>query len=650
MKKPRLPWWPEETQAWEAPENLTVSQCADKYRVLTGKSEKRGQWETDHNPVMRSYQDAFGVDCVQEIWLVKPAQAGGTDGILNMLLFAALQDPGPALVVEPNELLADKVSTDRIDDMIESCDKLKAILKPGREETGKKKKTFSSMTIYFGWAGSAVSLASQPCRIVVLDEVDKYDEWTGGEASPIELAKERTSTFRYTKKQVFTSTPTIEEGYVTKGEKACDARFRYHVDCPYCGAEQQLKREGLRWPDGADPREVERVAWYECEHCQKEIHEDRRLEIVRRGRWRDTVSGLTFDECIEKIKPRSVGFQFNRLYTPWFSFGMVAAEYLITKDTPRLYQNFINSWMAEPYAEKVEAKTENELLSRRVTTPALICPDNTVALTAGMDMGQGGFWFLVLAWLNGMVKQVVDYGFQSFVGADLEDQSRLIREFIFSSRYRNEAGNRDFVIWRAGMDTGGGRDDEDITMTARAYTILRKVSDGKRLLGTKGERTTSAAKMRLRQIDKMPGMTGKAIPGGLNIWMLNADALKDAVHYYLGLGTGTAGALQFNADVKADLVSHILAEEKRKDRKGRMEWVQVSTKNHLLDCLTQAIAMGDRECLGGVEAIKRPQAYKVEQEEPPVEVTPEDDEPREAPVKNQGRGSTRNGRLGWFKR
>ncbi len=653
MKKKKLITFHGEADAWSEPEELTVSECANKYRVLSGKAEKRGQFETNYNPVARAYQDAFGCDCVQEIWLMKPAQSGGTDGILNMLLYAVLQDPAPALLVEPNESLADKISTDRIDDMIDSSDKVKALIRPNREETGKKKKTFAAMTIYFGWAGSAVSLASQACRYVFLDEIDKYEEWTGKEASPVDLAKERTATFRYTKKCVFTSTPTIEEAYLAKGERECEARFRYVIDCPFCGHEQQLKLDGLKWPEGAGPREAEDNTYCQCERCEGAIWEDRRMELVRRGRWRDLISGLDFDECIKKIKPRSVGFQFNRLYTPWFSFGMVAAEFLKSKDDPKHFQNFRNSWMAEPWAQKAEAKTELELMKRTVDISAMICPDDAIAVTVGIDPGQGGFWFLALAWLAGNVRHVLDYGFQSFVGIDLETQIRIFREFIFDSRYRNVSGNRDYLIWRAGMDTGGGKDEDDTTMTTRAYSIIRKASDGKRLLGTKGSGRDSAEKMHLKQIDKMPGKAGRPIPGGLNIWMLNVDALKDSLSYFLALPIGSFGSLQFNRDIKTDLVNHLLAEEKRRRRDGKWEWNVVSNKNHLLDCAILALAMGDKECWGGVEALHRPQALPVEipdEEKPMPAEKPEPDDKKPQTEKKRAPKLPKQGRTGWFKR
>jgi phage terminase large subunit GpA-like protein len=313
---------------------------------------------------------------------------------------------------------------------------------------------------------------------------------------------------------------------------------------------------------------------------------------------------------MEKIKPKSVGFQYNRLDTPWFSFGEVIAEYLNSLDDPSALMNFENSWMAMPYVERAEKKSELQLLEKRISVPKLICPDGALAVTAGIDPGQKGFWFLSLAWLPGMIKHVLDYGFISLVGQNQDEQIREVREFVFSSRYYSFSGNVFYPIWRAGMDTGGGKDENDETMTERAYTIIRSASDGKRLLGTKGRSTSSVAKMNLTTIDKMPGKQGKPIPGGLNIWMLNTDAIKDSLSYFMGLPNGSPGSISFNQDVDNTLIKHILAEEKQKNRRGEWEWVQVSRDNHLLDCLVGAVAMGDRECWGGIEILKHPQRLK----------------------------------------
>lgn len=616
----RASWWPEERIAWQPPEDLTVSECADRYRVLSPKSEKRGQWETSFNPVARAYMDSFGYDCIQRIALVKPTQSSGTEGVLNMLLYAIIQDPGPAMIVEPTETLADEIMTDRIGDMIRYCDRLQAMVSENREETGKKKKTFSSMTTYSAWAGSPTSLASRAIRYCFFDEPDKYPPFSGKEASPLALGEERTNTFRYTKKIVYVCTPTVETGYIAKQERGSEARFRYKIACPHCGHKQQLTLEQVRFGDDHTPAVVEATAWYECAACQGEIHEDRRMELVRRGDWYELTSGLSFAEHVEKHRPKSVGFQFNRLYTPWFTFGAVAAEFLRSKDDRTLFMNFKNSWLAEPWVERVETKTEFELLNRRNDLPALVCPDNTWAVTLGGDPGQKGLWWLALAVLRPLGFHILGYGKLDFVGMGKtpEQRAQLLRSLVFDTRYLALSGRYEYPIWRAGVDTGGGKDGEDETQTARAYQLIRAATDGRRLFGTKGQPTiASGAAVARRDVDKMPGKQGKVIPGGLTVWNINTDAIKSAISHALGLPPGTHGAMSINRDADNLLIRHLMSEERQRDAKtGKWSWVQTG-ENHLLDCLVGAMAMADRECWGGVDVLKRPQCVPVAQLAPP---------------------------------
>jgi phage terminase large subunit GpA-like protein len=336
-----------------------VSECADRYRVLSLKAAKRGPWKTDFVPPVRDFANSFGIDFIEEIWLVKPTQTGGTDSLLNMILYAVTQRPGDMLFVEPDEKKADEISTERIDDMIAYCDKLQEIKDPDPRKSGVKRKRFSSMAVYFGWSGSAASLASRPLPYVLFDEVDKYASFAGKEGSPTKLGRERTNTFKGRRKLVYISTPTLESGYISQGERLCEARFRYLISCPHCRRKQSLffgkKGEpgGVRF-EGRDPKEVLTGAWYECEQCEGRIEESARMELVRQGAWFEMVTGLEFHEHIRKFKPKSVGFQFNRLYTPWFTLGEVAAEFLRCKDHPELLQNFVNSWLAEPWVEHIE--------------------------------------------------------------------------------------------------------------------------------------------------------------------------------------------------------------------------------------------------------------------------------------------------------
>jgi phage terminase large subunit GpA-like protein len=396
MKSNTLPFWPDEQEAFTPPEDITVSECADKYRILSYKSEKRGPWETSYNPVSRGFMDAFAVDGIHKIFVIKPTQSSGTESLLNMILYTAIQDPGDWLIVEPNEDKAEEISTDRIDDMIHNCDKLKEIKDMNRDSTIKKK-AFKSMTVYFGWAGSPASLASRAVPFIGFDEVNKYPAFSGKEASPLDLGEERTNTFKKRRKIVYVSTPTDKNGYISVHEKNCHARFRYLMACPHCGHKQQFKaldHDGEKYTlspqicygDETDINKIGQIAWYECEQCSGKIHEDQRMELVRRGGWYDLVSGFELDECYRKIKPRSVSFQYNRLCTPWFTFGEVAAEFLCSVEIPEKLMNFVNSWMAEPFEEFVPVNVSGDMLRIMDERKEGEVPEGTIFLVAGADV------------------------------------------------------------------------------------------------------------------------------------------------------------------------------------------------------------------------------------------------------------------------
>ena len=110
--------------------------------------------------------------------------------------------------------------------------------------------------------------------------------------------------------------------------------------------------------------------------------------------------------------------------------------------------------------------------------------------------------------------------------------------------------------------------------------------------------------------DKMPGR-GDPIPGGLAWWRVDTGQFKDSIQYHLGIPDGEPGRLTFHSETGEDLARHILAEEKRRNEKGIMEWVKMKGANHLLDCLVYGFALADPECHGGWRIIQPPVFPKV---------------------------------------
>jgi phage terminase large subunit GpA-like protein len=571
-----LPFWPEERAAWAPPEDLTVSEWADKYRILSHKSEKRGPWETSFNPVMRKVMDAFGVDCIEEITLVKPTQSGGTDGlILNNLGYAIMQDPGTTLVVEPSEDLATEVSTERIDDMIKSCDAL-AEVKSSDEKSITKKKAFKSMTVYFGWAGSPTSLASRPVRYVLFDEVDKYPLFSGKEASPLALGKERTNTFKRTRKIIYTSTPTTDDGYVSKQEKEAQARFRYLVSCPHCGHKQQFTFDGIKFGEDHDPIVVSETAWYECAECGLAIHEDQRMEMVRRGDWYDLISGLSFDDCIEKIRPKSVGFQFNRIYTPWFTFGEIAAEFLRCKDIPEKLMNFKNSWMAETWIEFIPEQATANIISLKDHRREGEVPEDALVLTAGVDVQKAYFQYVIQATARNTESWLVRDGeVETF-----EDLAAV----ILGTEYEQIGTGKMMKVRLCNIDTGY-RTDEVYDFVRKYPQVMRAIKGSVNL---KSPYSPS-------KLDYYPN--GKRIPGGLVLWILDTFYWKNYVARRMSPEKGKPVLWHVHSDISRRYAEQMQSEHRitiraKKSRKVTEEWVKKSgfPRNESRDCSVYAAA------------------------------------------------------------
>lgn len=72
----------------------------------------------------------------------------------------------------------------------------------------------NGFTLRLGWSGSPASLASDPCRIVINDQVDEFQPWSGRESDPISLGYARTQTYEGRRLIINISTPTTSDGLI----------------------------------------------------------------------------------------------------------------------------------------------------------------------------------------------------------------------------------------------------------------------------------------------------------------------------------------------------------------------------------------------------------------------------------------------------
>ena len=131
-KYPVTPYQKQALASLQPPEDLTVSEWAERYRVLDAKtSGSPGPWRNDKTPYLVGIMDELCNYETEEVIFVKPTQVGGTETILNSIGRIIQQDPSPTMVVYPSDTLGESIKKNRIDPMLNASPELKRWDVPG---------------------------------------------------------------------------------------------------------------------------------------------------------------------------------------------------------------------------------------------------------------------------------------------------------------------------------------------------------------------------------------------------------------------------------------------------------------------------------------------------------------------------------------
>lgn len=582
-----------ESDAFRARTDLTVSEWADQRRVLlTDSSPEPGRWKTSTTPYLREPMDDFNSPEIRHEVCCFGTQLGKTEGVLyNPLGFSIDINPMPCMIVYPREDDAKNISRSRLQPMFAACPAIREKIPSKADLYQTLEMHFPGMPLFLAGANSAAGLSQKPAAIILRDEVDKFPDLIGDDADPLSLSEARAKAFWELRKIIDVSSPTVETRGIWKQLHTCDEIRQFQIACMRCGGMQILLFEQIKWDQVEDrDRQIDAAratARYECCHCGSRISE---ADKFNGGRWVATLKRAT--GSIERI-----GRQLSSLYSPWLSWGHIAEEFLRKKrqaDEGRVgpLQDFVNGWLAEPWRDRVQTVENIELKDRRCEHSRRTAPAGVVAFTCGIDMQKYGFYYTVWGWERTLRSWMVDHGFLT--------SWPEIFALIFKQQYNvsGEPGYRH--IWRAGIDTGGTKDEgKEYSRTAEAYLWLRENGQGV-VHGTKGmSQVTDGRMIKHSIIDKMPGVGGKGIPGGLVLWFLDTDKLKELFFWRLNSTAEDPQPMRFHAETGEDFFSQLKGEEKRRTRQGKEYWHRIGA-NHYLDASVIAHALADPQWGGGI--------------------------------------------------
>lgn len=553
----------EALQYLSPPEQLTVSEWAEKYRILDAKSSAMpGPWSNDITPYLKGVMDEFNNYETEKIVFVKPTQVGGTEALQNMIGYIVMQDPAPTMIVYPTDTLAKSISENRLQPMLKATPE---IAKKFDDTSPLLELQFDGMYLTLAGSNSPSGLASKPIRFLMMDEVDKYPGASNKEADPIKLATERTKTF-HNKKIYITSTPTLKTGHIWKEKEDADIEKHFFVPCPHCGEYIELLFPNIRFPDDEGMSYADRAefATYVCQKCGCVITDNDKHNMLKLGEWKTVRHSTKY--------VRNVAFWINTLYSPFVRWSDIAKEFLQSKDNPEDLQNFVNSWLAEPW-EDTKLKTNADLVMERQTDlPAYVVPSWTKLLTAGVDVQETCLYWTIRAWGDYLTSQNIAHG-QALSFQEIDQ--------IMNLQYQTEDGDP-VVVNLCLVDSGDQTDMVyDFCVTHADYA-----------LPVKGSNHAQLSPYKLSKISKVDS---KAY--GMTLVIADGNAYKDMIAGRMKRPNGR-GSWMVYAGCDMEYAQQVTAEHKINVKKNgvvRQVWVpkRSHVDNHYLDAEVYALAAAD---------------------------------------------------------
>lgn len=541
----------------QPPKRQTVSEWAEENRRLPAGSAFPGRWSNSLTPYLVEIMDTYNDPAVRETIYVKPTQVGGTVTCENIIGKIIHHDPSPTMMIYPDDTAAKSIVQGKFQPMFQDS----PVLAERWNERKSKilEQRFTGMTLYFTGTKTAQKVASKNIRNLFFDELDKITNTIKGEGDVIALAEERVKTFGGRYKIFKASTPTTKYGRIWKAMQAADIIRKPRVRCPHCNEFIELKMSQLKWQKTDAGNDVTSV-WYVCQECGGVIEEKHRMPMIRTVRW--------FTVTENRQRRERVAYWMNTLYSPFVTWEQIALKWLDAQGDQSKLQNFINSWLAEPWVEATSELEIDVITKRQTSAPRLSVPEWAELLTGGVDVQRGSLYYKIDAWGPHLTKQTIDNG--QVLG--FEDIER-----VMNLEYKKPDGSA-YVVSLCGIDSGDGETIDDV------YQFC--VQNAEWAIPVKGASGRMYGWYKLSKIDR----AGSSAHGH-QLLIVDTSKYKDMIasRYQRENGNGSFMVYQ---DVDKEYASQLTSEYKITDS-GVWEKKGSHRDNHYLDADVYSTAVAD---------------------------------------------------------
>ncbi len=441
---------------YKPPEDLTVSQWAEKYRVLSRESSaEAGPWNNARTPYLVEIMDAFTDSRVSHLTMVASSQVGKSEIELNIIGYIIDQDPGSILYIQPNLDDAKKFSKLRIAPMLRDSPRLRGkVSEIKSRDAGNTtlQKSFPGGMLTIVGSNSPSALASTPARYIIGDERDRWALSAGTEGDPWKLAEARTTTF-YNAKKVDVSTPTDKETSPIAKSFFDGTQEKWCRKCPHCGGWHDIVFDDIKFDfevvKAGKKKDyiVKSVSWC-CPSCGCLSSE----EEVRNqpARW--------IADNPAAIAKGHRSFWLNAFSSPWTPWSKIVYAFLEAKNDPQKLKVVYNTQLGQLWEDRGDLEDEDTYLGRREDygtredgSPVDL-PEGVLVLTCGVDTQDDRLEYEVVGWGHYGESWGIKKG---VIMGDPNDEGPWLRlDDVVSHVYRFADG-RGLTVSMTCVDSGG---------------------------------------------------------------------------------------------------------------------------------------------------------------------------------------------------
>lgn len=593
------------------PERLSVSEAAEKYRILK-EATHVGPWDNTIAPYLVEIMDTLESLEYTSVCFVGPARCGKSDIFFNWLAYATLCDPGDIMVVHMTQSTSRDWSQSDLRKALRHSTAMGQKVLPGKQNLNTHDIRFVNMRLLVKWP-TITEVSGKTLRRTWIMDADRMPLDIDGEGYIFDLTKKRTQTYGRHGMTMIESSPGYEvinhrwipktrheappsEGILSVYNRGDRRRWYWFCADPDCGKPFEGTFAHLSWPEEIeDEDEAASMVTLNCPHCgfshthdaDETIGQPGKYGLNRGGRWvRDgqtlhadgTITGKPYSSDTASFWLKGVAAAFVSWKELVLKYLKAMADYERTGDTGSL-KTTINTDQGEPFTPPALAgdRTPDDIKARAMSWERGFIPYGVRYLTATIDVQKNRFVVQVHGHGIGNDKYLVDRfdirksrrrddeGDVLWIAPhkELEDWKILIDEVIEKTYELDDGSKRRMMIKAIGCDSGGKEG-----VTVNAYDFWRFLRDEdtrgyhRRFQLIKGNPVKTAPRAIITFPDSERKDRHAGARGEVPVLLLNTNMIKDQVDGLLERKTQFGGRIVFPTFLPDSVFTELTVEVK----------------------------------------------------------------------------------------